>query len=234
VSRKKSRLGEVIERLNAEQPLERHFDWDVPSDCPLQMPTSLKGSFERNLYLKEHFGPFLLNDPDFEAHFWLIREWGGIKSFKNTQLNRERIMLFRAQLAGRKMTREIFSVISSLSKIAAFEDCERFAIYDSRVIAALNWLIFLHEDYPQLFPQPPGRNSALLECDPNTLMRLSGKTFGVRNHKTAFFEYCELLRELSDVAMGGKKIYHLEMLLFVAAPGWIVEDIKKRTTVTIR
>ena len=225
---------EAVKRLYADLSLNTHFKWDVPKGGPLEIPNTLNGSFASNVYLKENYAPLLRDDPDFGAHFWLIREWGGIKSFKDSPANREKIKLFREQRTDEKLTKAVFSVISSLSKVAAFENCDRFAIYDARAIVALNWLIFCHDDSPRLFPQPLGRNTALLDYDPYPLMRLSGKAFTFRSHKTAFFEYCDLLRELCVEALDGVKLYHLEMLLFVAAPTWIVKDIRERTSVSIK
>jgi hypothetical protein len=230
---KKSLLAESVTRLHTELCLEKAFDWKIPVDCPITIPDSLKSPYERNVYLKENYAPLLSDLNNFKACFWIIQRWGGIRSFKDTHGNREKIALLRDQLSSRKMTQNVFSVISSLSKLAAFQNPDLYAIYDSRAIAALNWLLFCSEDTPRLFPQPPGRNSVLLECDPNTLMRLSGKEFTVRSHKSAFFEYCELLRSLCETALNGAKLYQLEMMLFVAAPSWIVTDIRARTKVSI-
>lgn len=64
-------------------------------------------------------------------------------------------------------------------------------------------------------------------------MKLSGKQFKVHSYKTAYFEYCEFIRELAKQALDKEKPYYAEMLLFAAAPTWIVNDILRRTKVTI-
>lgn len=87
---------------------------------------------------------------------------------------------------------------------------------------------------PNLFPQPLGRNAELADIDANTLMKRSGKKFTVRSHKTAYFEYCDLMKKLAKEALKQDRPYYVEMLLFAAAPKYIVEDIKRRTKVTIK
>ncbi len=226
-------LEQAIVELAQALPIEEHFSWDVPPDCPISIPETVEGSFCRNFYLKENLAPLLENDTDRKSHFWIIQKWGGIRTFKDTPENQRRIHSFERQLCEGKMTREIFGVISSLSKVASFKKADTYSIYDSRVIFALNWLLFCHTEKPNLFPQPLGRNAELADIDANTLMTLSGRSFTVRSHKTAYFEYCDLMKKVAKEALKQERPYHAEMLLFAAAPKWIVADIKRRTTVTI-
>ncbi len=69
--------------------------------------------------------------------------------------------------------------------------------------------------------------------DTTTLYRLSGLEFSERDWRTAYHEYCELLRHLAREALNTDRPYLVEMLLFVAAPQFIVEDIRTKTTVNI-
>lgn len=226
-------MKDIFARLSKELPIETEFKWDVPDECPIRIPHTEQGSFERNVFLKENLAPELENDCNYKCHFWVIQKWGGIASFKNNKKNQGRIDLFDQQLGKRKMTRDIFGGISSLSNISAFKKPDTYSIYDSRVIFALNWLLFCNTDEPILFPQPTGRNAELKDIDANTLMKLSGKKFAFHSYETAYFEYCEFNRELAKQVLGKDKPYYAEMLLFAAAPTWIVKDILRRTKVTI-
>jgi hypothetical protein len=224
----------AIKHLADTLPLEQNYTWEMPNNLPLQIPEDVVGAFRRNVYLKENLAPLLQNDEDLEVHYWIIREWGGIRSFQRSELNNQRISEFRDQLRRKSLRRSTFNLISSVSKLAAFWDPQQYSIYDSRAVFALNWLIFCHSSDRRIFPQPLGRSSAISQFDTGTLFRLSGIYFAERNWKTAYHEYCELLRKLSREALGQERPYWVEMLLFVAAPRTILEDIQKNTTVTIK
>jgi hypothetical protein len=225
----------AIQQLASELPLQDHYNWEMPATLPITIPPDVHGAFERNLYLKRHLKESFNDDSNLQTSLWIIQHWGGIKTFKDTEQNRQRIETFYTQLQNRQLTKDTHSVLPSLSKLAAFRWPERYSIYDSRAVFALNWLLFCHTSEPKLFPQPPGRSKALVEVDTHTLFRLSGKPYSVRSHKVAYFEYCDLLSELSSEALGKEgEPYYAEMLLFVAAPEWIPRDIRNRTTVTIK
>jgi len=133
------------------------------------------------------------------------------------------------------MTSELFSTISSLSKISSFLDCENYFIYDSRVIYALNWLLIKHTN-KYLFPQPAGRNREILKYDIFTIYRLLNKN-EVRqiNYGDAYANYCELIKNLSLEVYGKKyKAYRLEMLLFILSTKYIVDDIKETVEIQFK
>lgn len=226
-------LISAIKQLADSLPLEQNFTWEIPISCPIQIPDNVIGPFKRNIYLKENLAPLLQNDENLEVHYWVIREWGGIKSFKPCKKNNQIIHEFCEQLGRQQLRRPTFNLISSLSKLAAFRDPQQYSIYDSRAIYSLNWMIFRYSSDKRLFPQPLGRNSAIAQLDTKTLFKLSGVQYSERGWKTSYHEYCELMRELSQEALGQKRPYWVEMLLFLAAPKYILNDIQKNTTVTI-
>ena len=231
--RGKESLVNAVRQLASELPLESHYDWEMPASLPITIPSEIESAFRRNLHLKEHLRDCLENDPELRVSFWLIQEWGGIRTFKNTGLNRQRISEFYDRLGRGKLTRILHGLLPSLSKLAAFRWPDRYSIYDSRAVYSLNWLLFCHEERPALFPQPPGRSKALVEIDMQTLFRLSGREYSVRSHKTAYHDYCSLLLDLSREALGKERPYYVEMLLFVAAREWVARDIRARTNVAI-
>lgn len=224
----------AIQQLASALPLQVHYNWEMPDTLPINIPPDVDGSFERNLYLKQHLKDSFDGDSDLRTSLWIIQDWGSIKTFKDTAQNRQRIATFYAQLQKQRLTKDTHGVLPSLSKLAAFRWPEKYSIYDSRAVFALNWLLFCHTPEPKLFPQPPGRSRALMEVDTHTLFRLSGRRYTVHSHRSAYFEYCDLLSRLSSEALGKAEPYYAEMLLFVAAAEWIPRDIRDRTTVTIK
>ncbi|MCU4315604.1 hypothetical protein KTH93_13390 [Acinetobacter bereziniae] len=138
------------------------------------------------------------------------------------------------ELKNTKLTKNSFDRISSFSKVASFIDPDHFAIYDSRVIYALNWLIFNYAPEMHLFGQPLGRSTELAKYDMQTLFRLSRKKYTYRSYKSAYQDYCQLMKELSIQIYGtGSKPYLLEMLLFMIAPTKIVQDIERNVSIMI-
>ncbi|QDF68525.1 hypothetical protein FJQ87_10630 [Shewanella sp. SNU WT4] len=133
-----------------------------------------------------------------------------------------------------KLTKKTFDAISSVSKIASFMQPDKYAVYDSRVIYSLNWLLFNYANSQSMFPQPVGRNLELVKYDMQTIFRLSGRNVEYISHKIAFQEYCALVKDLSVRVYGeGSKPYMVEMLLFMIAPTWIVSEIARSVTVSI-
>jgi hypothetical protein len=228
-----NKLVKSIKDLAEVVNVEEAYDWEVPANCPIDIPDHLPTSYEKNRHLKSALEPELDSDSDFSAHYWVIKEWGGIKSFKVNESNNQKIRTFRKELEKGRLTRPTFSVISSLSKLASFWNHEQYAIYDSRAVFALNWLLIRHTSERILFPQPPGRNKELADLDLEALLRLAKTPFDLHDKKTAFHNYCHLLRELSREALGEHTPFKLEMLLFVAAPDVIAKDVRDRVKLKI-
>ena len=133
------------------------------------------------------------------------------------------------------LTRRSSDCISSLSKVASFVAPDQYVIYDSRVIYALNWLLFNWTDQRMLFPQPSGRSVELAKFDLATIFRLSRRAIEYRSPKSAFHDYCSLIRTLAAPVFGpGSPPYLLEMLLFQIAPVWVVPDVSRRVALSIR
>jgi len=224
---------EHLKELSKAIPLETAYDWKMPANIPIDIPPDVVGPFSRNIYLKENLAPLLEHDRELAIHYWIIRDWGGIRTFRVGDHNNERIRTFKEEVRKGKLTRDTFASISSLSKLSSFWDPERYAIYDSRAIFSLNWLIFRHCKDKMLFPQPIGRNATISNCDTHTIFGLSRTDHRYRSNKTAYHDYCALLQDLSGEIYGKRKPYFVEMLLFLAAPANIFDDIKSSVTITI-
>lgn len=226
-------LIDKLKQISGVYSLER-FEWEIPDDCPVNIPDNKLTGYEKNIYLKEHFHSVITNDHDLSNHYWLVQQWGGIGSFKKNEKNDLRIRKFINELSKGKLTRNSFDCISSLSKIASFFDPDKYVIYDSRVIYSLNWLLFNYSTVRSLFPQPAGRSASLAQYDMQTIFRLTKKQYEYISHKNAFHDYCLLIRELSPLVFGeNANPYKLEMLLFMIAPTWIVENIKETASLEI-
>jgi hypothetical protein len=205
----------------------------MPANIPIDIPPDVVGPFSQNIYLKENLAPLLESDHELKVHYWIIRDWGGIRTFKVVDRNDKRIRTFKEEVHRGWLTQSTFTSISSLSKLSSFWEPARYAIYDSRAVFSLNWIIFRHSKDKQLFPQPIGRNMSVSKYDIRTLFALSGNNHRYRSHKTAYHDYCALLQDLSEKVYGTRKPYFVEMLLFLAAPTKIIEDIESSVTVTI-
>lgn len=237
----KNKLITTIKKF-AEINLDVRFDWDFPLDgLPTDIITDLpKGSFFlRNIFLKKSLQTHL-PDKKKEIEYWIIRQWGGIKRFGSDKKNNERIDTLYDQLPSGLLSRDTFSCISSLSKVASFLNPEQYAIYDARATSSLNWLLLKSGATSGFFPVPAGRNTAITNYDIETVIRLK---CGEKNNlflksKVAYFEYCKLLKELSLLIWNDeerkKMPYYLEILLFVIAPTEIVRDMKESISIEIR
>ena len=221
-----------LKELSDKVPLEENFDWEFPVS-PIEIPENISSAYLKNIYLKENFNKVLQNDLNLTNHYWIIQEWGGIKSLKQNDRNDEKIKKFKKQLDSGELTKEIFSLISSFSKLASFINPNEYAIYDSRAIYSLNWLLFNFTNEEELYPQPSGRNPKLSQYDLPTIVRLSKKGNTYKSHKTAYQDYCNLLKKLSKKIYNDEKPYKVEMLLFIIAPTIIIECIKEKTKLTI-
>lgn len=227
------KLISILKELSAQHDI-KNYHWDIPKNCPIQIPDYLSSNFDRNVYLKEHFNKALNKGDCLPGYYWIIQEWGGISSFKRNELNDAKILKFLKDLEEKSLTKVSFDRISSFSKVASFIQPSEYVIYDSRVIYSLNWLLFNYAPEWELFSQPQSRNSELMKYDMQTIFRLTGKSPKYRSHKNAYNEYCELIKMLSKEIYGqGGKPYLLEMLLFTVAPNAIVEDIQKKVSLKI-
>ena len=226
-------LVNKLKQISLLFPLEQ-FEWEIPDNCPIDIPKSEHTGYKKNVYLKDHFHTVISNDNELVSHYWAIQKWGGIGSFKKNEKNDLRIEKFITELSKGELTKNTFDCISSLSKVASFIDPEKYVIYDSRVIYSLNWLLFNYSPEQSLFPQPAGRSASLAKYDMQTIFRLTQKQHEYRSHKDAFHEYCSLIKQLSLLVYGvNSKPYKLEMLLFMIAPTWVIENIENAVSLEV-
>ena len=176
-----------------------------------------------------------------DLNFWIINEWGGIKTFKKNEENIKKIKRYSDQLSERKLKKDNFNTISSLSKNSSFIDPDNYVIYDARVIYALNWLILTTTNDLKFFPMPSSRNKKLTDFDLSTIINLIHVDKYNQNvnlyydYRTAYFKFCDLIKSLSVAIFEDPTIkpYNLEMLLFVTADKEVSEEIIRLTRIEI-
>lgn len=243
---------EYLRRICKKIDLSVRFDWNFNGEFLNRIPqvgpsiNAIRNHFERNVLLKEKLTEYFShNDPDFyELYFWIVNEFGQIKGFKDTTKNRSKIHRFRNEIEARKLTRNTFSTISSLSKISSFRDCRKYAIYYSIVIHSLNWLILKYAKDKLYFPTPPGKNTIVAKHNIDTIIFFSNQNINANNlyysYKDAYHRYCQLLLDWSleiwDPVYSNRRHYpfYLEMILFVIADRAICEDMRNSVTISIR
>lgn len=201
-----------------------------------------KNNFFRNVKLKELIKRKANGSYEETAlNFWIINEWGGIKTFKKNEENIKKIKRYSDQLSERKLKKDNFNTISSLSKISSFIDPDNYVIYDARVIYALNWLILTTTNDLKFFPMPSSRNKKLTDFDLSTIINLIHVDKYNQNvnlyydYRTAYFKFCDLIKSLSVAIFEDPTIkpYNLEMLLFVTADKEVSEEIIRLTRIEI-
>lgn len=224
---------DVLKHLSADLPLRQYYTWKMPQNVPIEIPENVDDRFDQNVYLKEHLAPQMHNCNNLDICYWIIRDWGGIKRFAKNEHNNKRIREVVDQLKKNHLSLSTSQPISSLSKLAAFWDPQQFSIYDSRAVFALNWLIMRHSSDKRIFPQPKGRGR-VAKYDQKEWFAVFKNQHETRDKDNAYREYCELIRKLSLAVYGVDKPYLMEMLLFIAAPRNIIEDIEDYNYILIR
>lgn len=173
--------------------------------------------------LKENLGLDWNNKEDYlKFAQWVIHNWGGIPK----PPEKKKLFDLRGKLMSGDSTNVINSVdnISSLSKVAAFYDDSKYAVYDFRVAFSLNWLIFIYGLHcksgnggkMKFFRQPSarGRNSDMNKKEHRQLPffqkifkekyeketennKLFLKSFYYSEEET-YQKYCELLKNTCE------------------------------------
>ncbi|MHA2131286.1 MAG: hypothetical protein ACW99L_15085 [Promethearchaeota archaeon] len=154
------KLKDLSKEINLNERYLFDFDHNIPlfNEGEIRRLNNTGSIFQKNVELKIILNEKLKTKPTNEIHFWIINDWGRIKSFKNTENNKKKIDSFLSDLSKGKTARTNFQVISSLSKIASLYDLKDYAIYDSRVIYSLNWLLLRYGNAEVFFPTPAARN----------------------------------------------------------------------------
>lgn len=231
-------------------PLENEYSFRFPNPQawnnspfpPEDYPDDLETDYDKTMYFKQYIieGDWLTNDETFiNSAFWIIQRWGRIHNFARSEVNIEKLWALKANVTVEtpNLNHIPFSNISSISKVASLLNPDLCAIYDSRTIYSLNWLLFIYAPNLPLFHQPSGRNSAILNLNQQTVFDLTGEIVIYRNRPTCYAEYCNLLQfissQLNELGRANTTITDIEMLLFTIASSGIIDDIRDRVTLIV-
>lgn len=178
-------------------------------------------NYDKNIFLKNRLSNVLegrVNNQD--LNFWIINEWGGIRSFGRTKANQNRIEQFFNLLEGNHLCG--MKTIASLSKVVSFVRPRQYFVYDSRIAYSLNWLLRQAGAREGFFPIPPGQSSLAKKCDLKGVLDSEGRLF--QNADYAYFDYCQVIQRLyHSICPKGDEPFRIEMLLFQLAPCEIKE-----------
>ena len=240
------KLKEYSNQIDLTERFNYNFDHSdkIFSSSETNRLKTYKNPFEQNIELKWILSEkYKSNSEQNFIDFWIINVWGGIRGFKPNDQNIEKILRFKKQILKGKLSLDCFSTISSLSKISSFMQPDNFAIYDSRVIYSLNWLILTCENQngfkKKYFPMPIGRNKVIVDFDMNTIINISHISENIKNtelyisQQDAYFEFCDFIKTNTKLIYGdNSNPYELEMLLFTLADKEIFKDLKEKTKIT--
>lgn len=254
----KYNIIKIVEYLRAfKENIKELYVWNFPNDSHLDEALSNgilskkvyevlykeKDIFLRNVKMKKEISKMIMGEVDIDKHkdiySWIVNKWGRIKVNNRSVLyNRVNGFLDNNRL-------DIFQGVSSTSKVLSFIDPQKYIIYDSRVVYALNWIMFKTEAGEKFFPIPEGRNTKLSAFDISTIIRLNKaekylNNYGKKNviNKTdenvfikkreAYMELCELVNLINSSLWDGdekKYPFYTEMILFSIADTEIFKDI---------
>jgi hypothetical protein len=190
--------------------------------------------FEKNVLLKqlvsEKLSELKTDGDKLRYYKWIVTNWGGIRTFSKKFSDVD----FENSIKDEQSRKELFSVISSYSKIMSFLKPDEYFIYDSRVAYVLNWLLLMYSMSDNLyFPVPSGRNKNFIKYDIKEIIRrCSGYCNGNRklyyDKQDAYLIYnsfiLQLYGEITNEEV--KAPYSIEMMLF-ALFDCVIDEIKK-------
>lgn len=210
--------GFGIERLSET------YDWPVPEvEVREKFGLTLPGSsaFEKTLQMKHGLFNLWRDQPNlrFDLCKWIIRDWGGIRSNSPQTLQKHFINVTSADPDLK------FEGVSSYSKALALRCPAQFAIFDARVVVALNAVQVLAKVRDGLaFPYIAGRNRVTGDrvnrrgfaydqrFSPRSLSQERG--WEIVRRGSAYRTYLDLLEEVVNCSPAAPDLMLLEMSLF--------------------
>ncbi|TDL99555.1 MAG: hypothetical protein C4K58_06580 [Flavobacteriaceae bacterium] len=214
----------------------------------LNKNNSITKNYEIAIELKKIVGQKLKETKDKkktsfdELCLWIVKSWGGISSSKDENTMALIYKFFES------VDNPNFERISSVSKVASFFASTKYAIYDSRALFSLNWIILCENAGKRFFPIPDMRNTKMKAFDVGVLIRLKNinkynlekiqksnfdeEIFLAKND--AYLQYIELIKSVNEILWiedieKSQNLYYTEMLLFSISDNIIIEDIINKT-----
>jgi hypothetical protein len=166
-------------------------------------------AFEENVLLKEIVSKKIESKENkIEYYNWVVKKWGGIPKFNKSI---EFINYFFKEINTGIIGYKNYSIISSLSKIAAFTSPEEYFIYDSRVAFTLNWLLIKSKKKTSYFFIPKSRNTFIIE-NLNDFTSLFNGEYLDKN--ITYTIYNKLIRKIFQSELKFERAFYVEMFLW--------------------
>lgn len=183
--------------------IEKNYQWKVdlaklPFNVGIGEGMSL---YQTNLAFRAQVSKMLKESNKSEQELWhrrIIQDWGGIRRFNDFDW----VPNFLKELEGGKLSWKSSNRISSLSKVAAFTNPEKYGIYDARVSLVLNWLLYLETDHEGPFFKDLSNRSRNTKLIPQVkwdrIHTRSGSEISYLSNASFYFTYNALLRALAN------------------------------------
>jgi hypothetical protein len=170
--------------------------------------------YERTRELKRKLAQAWASSPPprrTELADYAVRVWGGVRG------NAAKTLQGYVDVVSQGEVPATHKGIASWSKVAAFSDPERHAIFDARVSFSLNAIQWLAKDEAPCwwFPKLPGRNTHLKEAWPILKERADAERWTRVGTRETYSSYIQLLEQTAGPL--GVDIGDIEMLLFAKA-----------------
>ena len=199
-----------------EVPKKQSLLKNIVSDEDIEQLYDMKVKAEQNIYLRTLLSkPLKSKDQELRmrAIKWVLYDWGHIRGKRGSEENWPKQLGNYEETVIDKFIRENYiNRIASWSKVLAFADSTKYAIYDAFVVMTLN-AILDEIGYDQKFYMPPPSSQKLPKSFSN-MKNVVKKLYPKKQSKyLGYFEYLNLLNAIVNKKLANN-ILEVEMCLF--------------------
>lgn len=177
---------------------------------------SMGNSKESNIHLRSLLsGP--LKDKSHEVRLaaieWVVYDWGNVRgNSEKHELWPKQLQNYQTEVIDKFIEDNYQDRIASWSKVLAFADSSKYAIFDARVAMSLNAIL---DDigYRNRFYMPPPSSQKLGGIFSHTKSYVAGVYKGTQPQYLGYFDYKDLLDAMVDKGLA-KNVLDVEMRLF--------------------
>lgn len=165
-------------------------------------------------------------DVRLKAVKWIVFNWGVIpRGTKDYPIWVQQLGNYQHDVVKNFILQHVNKRISSWSKVLAFADSKKYAIFDSRVAISLNTILD-DVDYGQRFYMPEPRSDDLKVLFKNVRQSVRQKYHGKQKSYMGYFDYMNLLNEMVK-HKSGSNVLEVEMRLFANSSRLALQYAKK-------
>ena len=202
-----------------EVPEDKSLLKNMVSDEDIEQLYSMEESAEQNIYLRSLLSkPLKAKDEELRmrAMKWVIYDWGHVRGLKGSEeVWPKQLGNYEEAVIEKFITENHKKRIASWSKVLAFADSAKYAIYDARVVMSLNTILD-DTSYPQRFYMPPPSSEKLPKSFSNIKKHVKNLYPNKQPKYLGYFEYLNLLNAIVNKKLA-KNILEVEMCLFANA-----------------